>query len=221
MNERGMKKHMLAAVSLGVAILIGGVLPRTAVAQVGANADILNPNLASAEQLAALPHVDEALAKAIVDGRPWLAMGTLDASLTDRLSADQRSELYAKLFLPLNLNEAGDAEIKLIPGVGDRMAHEFEEYRPYVKLAQFEREMGKYVDDDEVARLTQYVFVPIDLNTASREEILSVPGVGERMAHEFEEYRPYVNLAQFRREIGKYVDDDEVARMERYVTISN
>ena len=99
------------------------------------------------------------------------------------------------------------------------MAHEFEEYRPYTAMAQFEREMGKYVDDDEVARLAQYVFVPINLNTASREEILMVPGVGERMAHEFEEYRPYQNIEQFRREMGKYVDDDEVARLERYVTL--
>ena len=39
------------------------------------------------------------------------------------------------------------------------------------------------------------------------------------MAHEFEEYRPYVDMDQFRREIGKYVDEDEVARLERYVAI--
>ena len=44
-------------------------------------------------------------------------------------------------------------------------------------------------------------------------------GVGDRMAHEFEEYRPYVAMAQFRREIGKYVDDGEVARLERFVTV--
>ena len=37
------------------------------------------------------------------------------------------------------------------------------------------------------------------------------------MAHEFEEYRPYVDMAQFRREIGKYVDDKELARLERLV----
>ena len=37
------------------------------------------------------------------------------------------------------------------------------------------------------------------------------------MAHEFEEYRPYKSMAQWRREIGKYVDDDELARLERYV----
>jgi DNA uptake protein ComE-like DNA-binding protein len=60
---------------------------------------------------------------------------------------------------------------------------------------------------------------PIDLNTAKGEEILLIPGVGARMRHEFEEYRPYKNLEQFRREIGKYVDKNEVARLEQYVMI--
>jgi DNA uptake protein ComE-like DNA-binding protein len=68
--------------------------------------------------------------------------------------------------------------------------------------------------------MEQFVFVPIDLNTASDEDIMSIPGLGNRMLHEFKEYRPYVNIAQFRREIGKYVDDDEVARLERYVKVN-
>lgn len=70
------------------------------------------------------------------------------------------------------------------------------------------------------ALLYAKLFVPIDLDTASREEILLVPRVGPRMAHEFEEYRPYRALAQFRREIAEYVDDDELARLERYVTLT-
>ncbi|NNM33099.1 MAG: hypothetical protein HKO53_08535 [Gemmatimonadetes bacterium] len=101
-----------------------------------------------------------------------------------------------------------------------RMAHEFEEYRPYTGMDEFRQEIGKYVDEDEVERLAAYVFVPIDLNTATPEEIMAVPGMDERMAHEFEEYRPYTSMDQFRQEIGKYVDEDEVARFERYVTIN-
>jgi hypothetical protein len=40
------------------------------------------------------------------------------------------------------------------------------------------------------------------------------------MLHEFKEYRPYKTMDQFRREIGKYVDKKEVARLERYVTLN-
>ena len=60
----------------------------------------------------------------------------------------------------------------------------------------------------------------LNLNTATGDEFkAAVPGLGDRMVHEFEEYRPYRNIEQFRREIGKYVDQAEVARLERYVTI--
>ena len=70
-----------------------------------------------------------------------------------------------------------------------------------------------------MTRMESYVFVPLNLNTASAEDFMTIPGVGERMTHEFMEYRPYSTIEQFRREIGKYVDDDEVARLERYLTL--
>jgi DNA uptake protein ComE-like DNA-binding protein len=189
-------------------------------AQVGRNMGVLNPNRAGEQELAALPHMSSALVEGIMEQRPFLTMTALDAFLGSALSAEQRGALYARLFVPINLNTASRPEILLVPGVGDRMAHEFEEYRPYRAMAQFRREIGKYVDDDEVARLEQYVFVPIDLNTASDDDILSIPGVGQRMLHEFKEYRPYRSMEQFRREIGKYVDENEVARLERYVVIN-
>ena len=74
---------------------------------------------------------------------------------------------------------------------------------------------------DSAARRALYarLWKPIDLNQASEAEMLLIPGVGKRMAHEFDEYRPYRDMARFRREIGKYVDSTEVARLERYVTI--
>ena len=188
-------------------------------AQVGNNSGVLNPNLASADEMAALPHMTMDLANAIIEHRPHLIMLPLNEMLSQHLSDEQRAELYPQLFVPINLNTASEEEILLVPGVGRRMAHEFDEYRPYRALAQFRREIGKYVDDEQVAAYEQFVFVPIDLNSASDEDILSIPGVGNRMLHEFKEYRPYRSIEQFRREMGKYVDDDEVARMERYVYV--
>ena len=188
-------------------------------AQVGENHGLANPNLSSAEELAAVPGLSAAAVDAIIAGRPFLRMADLHAVVSGHVGEDGFDTVYGGLWLPIDLNDVTDEEILLIPGVGARMHHEFEEYRPYAALAVFEREMGKYVDDDEVARLAQYVYVRIDLNTASDEAILSLPGIGNRMLHEFDEYRPYSAMAQFRREMGKYVDDDEVARMERYVEI--
>ena len=180
---------------------------------------VINPNLAGSDDLGMLPGMTSELADAVLDARPFMDMIELDGLVIGHLGSDEAAALYAQMFIPLNLNTASDAEILLVAGVGDRMLHEFKEYRPYLSIAQWRREMGKYVDDAEVARMEQYVFVPIDLNTATDEEILAVPGVGERMAHEFREYRPYTSMEQFRREIGKYVDDGEVDRLARYVEI--
>ena len=206
--------------TMGLAVLaMVLVLAVGAGAQVGDSGGVVNPNLAGADELRGLPHLMEPIVDGLIERRPFLSMTDLHAYLSTALSADQRAELYVRLFLPINLNTASREEILLVPGVGARMAHEFEEYRPYRALAQFGREMGKYVDDDEVTRFERYVFVPIDLNTASDEDILTIPGLGRRMLHEFKEYRPYRAIEQFRREIGKYVDDDEVARFERYVVV--
>ena len=61
--------------------------------------------------------------------------------------------------------------------------------------------------------------VPININTATDAQILAIPGMGPRMLREFKEYRPYTSIEQFRREIGKYVDKKEVARLEQYIVI--
>ena len=39
------------------------------------------------------------------------------------------------------------------------------------------------------------------------------------MVHEFEEYRPYKSIQQFRKEIGKYVDEAKVAEYENYIFV--
>jgi DNA uptake protein ComE-like DNA-binding protein len=189
-------------------------LPNVGQSQVG-QSQLANPDMASEKELLALPHMTAALAKSIMEQRPFLNMADLHALLSKTLSKEQLAELYGKMFVQINLNTAAPSEILLIPGVGNRMLREFQEYRPYKTIAQFRKEIGKYVDQKEVARLEQYVFVPVNLNSASDEDILSIPGTGKRMLREFKEYRPYTNIAQFRKEIGKYV-----ARLERYVTLN-
>lgn len=203
----------VAAVSLAVAAV-------SLDAQAGKRTNVQDANTIAEAQLAALPHMNAARAKALVAARPFGSATALDAFLdTQGLTPAQRKELYGRLFVQLNLNSATKEEIMLIPGMGARMLHEFEEYRPYRSLAVFQKEIAKYVDAKELARLEEYVFVPINLNTASDADILSIPGMGNRMLREFKEYRPYKSIEQFRREIGKYVDQKEVARLERYVVV--
>jgi len=213
------RKKFIGAV-LTIFFALSFTLPHIAIGQVGNSAGLVNPDLASEKELSALPHMNAALVKSVIEQRPYMNMASLHTLLAKALSKDQLTELYGKMFVQLNLNSASEEEILLIPGLGKRMLHEFQEYRPYKTIAQFRKEIGKYVDQKEVARLEQYVFVPIRLNSASDDDMLTIPGLGKRMLREFKEYRPYKNMEQFRKEIGKYVDKKEVARLEKYVTLN-
>jgi DNA uptake protein ComE-like DNA-binding protein len=205
----------LAALALIVAVA------GPAHAQVGKSVTVVDANIISDTDLAALPGMTPALAKSLVAKRPFLSVTALDQFLSGAgLTREQIATLFGRIFIHINLNSASREEILLIPGVGNRMLREFLEYRPYAALAVFHREIDKYVDDAELARLEQYVFVPLDLNKASDADLLTIPGLGNRMLREFKEYRPYDGIERFRREIGKYVSKEEVARLERYVTIT-
>jgi len=181
---------------------------------------LLDPNTATESELLALPHMAPPLVKALLERRPFANAVELDALLKERgLGAEQLQALYAKAFVHVNLNTATEEEIRLIPNAGRRMAHEFQEYRPWNSWAQFDKEIGKYVEQAEVSRLKRYVFIPVKLNTGSDEDLRSIPGVGSRMLHELKEYRPWKTREQFEKEIGKYVGPKEVARLWRYVAI--
>ena len=190
-----------------------------ATAQVGKHPDLLEPNTATEQQLAAVPGLNAAIAKSIVERRPFASALALDSLLGQMLSREQRTEVYRKLFLHINLNTASREEILLIPGSGSRHVREFQEYRPYKALAVWRREMRKYWDEAEVARLEGYVFVPLDLNTATDADIMTIPGMTARMLREFKEYRPYDAVERYKREMAKYVNAKEVDRLARYVAI--
>ena len=129
----------------------------TSTASADTESGVMNANAATAKEIAGLPHMDETLADVVVNNRPFVTIGELNHLLSSDLDDDQLEALYGRLFVPINLNDATRSDILLIPGVGGRMAHEFEEYRPYSNIEQFRREIGKYVDEAEVARLEQYV----------------------------------------------------------------
>lgn len=120
---------------------------------------MLDPNSATSAELASIPGLSTTVASAIVAARPVSTMVSVDGVLPRDLTEQQRDTVYARLWKPIDLNKATDQEILLIPGVGPRMLHEFKEYRPYTSLEQFRREIGKYVDKTELARLEQYVSI--------------------------------------------------------------
>jgi len=121
---------------------------------------MLDPNSATAAEIAAIPGLNATVAGAILSARPHASMVAVNRLLPGTLTDQQRDSVYARIWKPIDLNKATDAEILLIPGVGSRMLREFKEYRPYTSIEQFRREIGKYVDKTELARLEKYIAAP-------------------------------------------------------------
>jgi DNA uptake protein ComE-like DNA-binding protein len=187
-------------------------------AQVGTG--LLDLNTAAEKDLGGLPGMTPATVKRVIEGRPFGSIIELNTVLLEqKLTPEQTTGIYRRAFIHVNLNTGTREEILLIPGAGNRMAREFVEYRPWRTWAQFDKEISKYVGQAETDRLKQYVFIPVNLNTGTDTDILSIPGAGQRMLREFKEYRPWKTKEQFEKEIGKYVGAKEVARFWRYVVI--
>lgn len=98
----------------------------------------------------------------------------------------------------LNLNTAaGDEYLATIPNFSSRMVREFLEYRPYASIQQFRREIGKYVDDAQVAQYEQYVYVPVDVNQSDAATLLQIPGLDQAAADALIAGRPYASNDAF------------------------
>jgi DNA uptake protein ComE-like DNA-binding protein len=205
---------------LMAAVLAVAAFGATPSAQVGKSISVVDANTAPEKDLLTMPHMTPAIVKGLMENRPFASITELHAYLTEQgLTAEQATEFYGRAFVHINLNAATPEEIMLVPRAGKRMVREFAEYRPWKSYAQFEKEIGKYVGAEQTAQLAQYTFIPVRLNTASDEDILSIPGAGRRMVREFKEYRPWKTREQFMKEIGKYVGAKEAERLWRYVVI--
>lgn len=118
----------------------------------------------------------------------------------------------------LDLNTAtGDDFLAGIPGLGNRMVREFMEYRPYVSILQFRREIGKYVDEAQVAEYEKYVFVPVAINDADAATLQQIPGLTEADAAELIAGRPYASSDAFLAKLAEYVSPEETATAQTFL----
>jgi DNA uptake protein ComE-like DNA-binding protein len=157
-GDSGATEDAASAASDTPAAMVESAAPAAEAAAQGTGA-LVNPNEADAAAIAAVPGLDSAAVAIILEGRPFETMIPLHEALSARMDSAALEAVYAHMFIPLDLNAASEEEILLIPGVGSRMAYEFDEYRPYEAIERFRREIGKYVDDEEIARLEQYVVI--------------------------------------------------------------
>jgi DNA uptake protein ComE-like DNA-binding protein len=118
----------------------------------------------------------------------------------------------------LNLNTATGDEFKAaVPGLGDRMAHEFEEYRPYRSIQQFRKEMAKYVKPEQIAEYEKFVFVPIVPNESDAPTLQQIPGLDAAEAEALIAGRPYASNDAFIEKLRGPITDAELAVARTYL----
>lgn len=120
--------------------------------------------------------------------------------------------------IKLNLNTVTAEELlNTIPGFGNRMVREFQEYRPYISIEQFRREIGKYVDDAQIAEYEKYVYVPIAVNEAEAATLQQIPGLEAAEAASLITARPFASNEAFVTALAAYVSVDELVVAESYL----
>jgi DNA uptake protein ComE-like DNA-binding protein len=143
------------------ALALLALVTAPAAAQGAPTGKLVDVNKASESDLAQLPSMTPDIAKAVVSHRPYKTVVDLNKVLVDqKLTAEQTKAFYGKAFIPINLNTGTKDEFLLIPGVGNRMAGEFEEYRPWKTWTQFDKEIGKYVGQQKTNEFKEYFYLP-------------------------------------------------------------
>ena len=118
----------------------------------------------------------------------------------------------------VNLNTASDADfLAAVPGLGNGMVREFMEYRPYISIQQFRQEIGKYVNDAQVAEYEKFVYVPISINDSDAETLQQIPGLSADEAAVLMSARPFASADDFLTKLSEYVSTDELEAAKTYI----
>ncbi len=120
---------------------------------------LINPNAAPEGVLAGIQGLSDSAIVAVIAGRPFATPSALHVVIGELLTDDVQKQVYELMFIKVGLNSGAEEDYRLIPSTmsAGKLAHEYDEYRPYESIDQFRREMAKYVGDDEVAYLARFV----------------------------------------------------------------
>jgi DNA uptake protein ComE-like DNA-binding protein len=130
---------------------------------------------------------------------------------------DATPEATAEGFTRFNLNTATGDDFLTIPDMNNRMVREYMEYRPYVSILQFRKEIGKYVGDEQVAGWEPYIYVPIQIDQADVETLKQIPGVDDTIANELIAGRPYTTNDAFLAKLASFLTPEQVGFAQNFL----
>jgi DNA uptake protein ComE-like DNA-binding protein len=196
------KVTMIRLMSASLAVLVLAACGRTPTAT-----PAVNPPAPAATQAPAQPTKTEVAQPTAAPIEPTRSTSAGQAP-TEVVHPTAAPVVEVKKF---NLNTMTREEILSIPNTGNRMVREFDEYRPYVSILQFRKEIGKYVDAAQVAEYEKYVYVPVSPNNADAATLQQLPGVTASVADQIIAARPFNSKDDFVKKLGELTSPTQAA----------
>ncbi len=142
------------------------------------------------------------------------------AALTIMMAAAPLAQVGKSIGV-MDVNTMSESDLGVLPNLTPAIAKALVAKRPFLSITELHAFLlGQGLTAEQAMAVYPKAFVHINLNTATAEEIILVPGAGRRMVREFPEYRPWKTWAQFDKEIGKYVGGAENAhKLAQYTFI--
>jgi DNA uptake protein ComE-like DNA-binding protein len=180
----------------------------------------VDPASSDADTFAQLPGVSADIADQLTSGAPYADDAAFLAALSSVVSAEfaalaprflASTAAATATWIKFNLNTASDDQFLTIPGIGEKMLDEFNEYKPYSSIVQFRQEIGKYVDESQVSDWEHYVFVPVNIASADAETLMQLPGASDEDANSLVDSVPFADAAAFEAVLGSLVSAEQLA----------
>src|SRR3954463_532577 len=223
----GRRELLVASLGAGLALRLGGsvALAKEAVASpeplaVPANTVAwpkYNLNSASTEQFMSIPGAGDRFTREFEEYRPYNSIGQFRGEIGKYVSPEEVAAFEAYVFVPVDPNQADSGTLQQLPGVTADVADALIAGRPYDSAQTFLTALGQHAPAELVTAAGTFLapdagpiatWIKYNLNTATDEQFMGIPGAGERFTREFEEYRPYTSIGQFRGELGKYISPE-------------
>ena len=120
----------------------------------------------------------------------------------------------------VDANTTAEKDLAPLPHMTPAITKGLVAQRPFDSIVDLNKFLlGQGLTAEQAMEFYAKAFVTINLNTATPDEILLVPGAGRRMVREFGEYRPWKTYAQFDKEIGKYIGAEATAKLAQFTFI--